>query len=186
MNDIPYLSQAEIRSRMAERKANVSYHIDSLRSELTLADVTVGQRPVLDYIRERPLAALGAGVAAGLLVGLVTKLAGRKPAQEVSLYEAFQRAYARDLLDDAAVRVARGDDTDRALSAALRRRAPVVYVEAETPPHIPETGAFDFLIKSAIGFGTKTALDLLTRRFIGEDEFFQGVEETAAPEPAGA
>lgn len=180
------LTQAELRARLELRREAIQDHISGLRSEMTLADVTVGHRPVFDHIRERPWLSLGAALAAGALVGLVTRLAGRKAPEESPLYEAFRRAQAQDLLDDAALRVARGEDTERALTRALRSRAPVVYVETERREPPPETTTLDFLLKTALGFGTKTALDMMTRRFVGEPEFFKGMEETSAPEGVGA
>lgn len=180
------LSQKELRARLALRKELIQDHITGLKSELTLTDVTVAQRPILDHVRKRPALVLGAAAAVGAVVGLLTGVARRPRPEHTPLHEAFRRAQAQDLLDAAAYRVVAGQDTERALREALRSRAPVVYVEAEAPPPPHESGTFDFILKTALGFGTKTVLDLLSRKLVGEPEFFHGMGEASEPEGVGA
>lgn len=167
----------ELRAEVARAEAALRHHLAGLRSELTLADVTLGGRPVLDHVRQRPFLVVGltAAVAAALpiLIGLLRRQRPRpdRPAQ-------WWEAYVADLLDDAALRVRRGASFDVALRKALRARAPVIYVEPEAP-RAPSalksslTSALTSALNAGVGFGMKFALDRFAQQLTGTPEAFE-------------
>ncbi|MDX1531180.1 MAG: hypothetical protein R3362_06605 [Rhodothermales bacterium] len=173
------MTQDQLRWELETRKAVITEHLHGLESEMTLADVNVGGRPVLDYVREQPFVAAGVVAGSAALAALIATLLLRKPPPPLPLRERFWDAYLRDLIDGAAFRVQRGEDPDRALRHALRRRAPVIYVEPE-PPARPKPSTmratFDLLMKTTLGFGVKLALDRLAGELTGEDEIVDAVK----------
>lgn len=181
------LTQDELRAMVEARKDRLQYHLAGLESEVTMADVTLGGRPVLDYVRERPLLAAGVAAGFGILAGLLYGLARREPPAEPDAHSLWMGAYLKDLVDDAAHRVRRGADADAALRRALRQRAPVVVIE-EPPSATREArsslgSAFDLVLKTAMGFGVKLAMDRLAHQLTGEEEVVSAVQHASEPEP---
>lgn len=180
------MTQEQLRWELETRKEVLTEHLHGLRSELTLADVTVGGRPILDYVREQPLLAVGVAVGGAALAGLLLTLLRRETPASPAPRDEFWRHYMDDLIDAAAFRVQRGEDTDTALQKALRQRAPVVYVENEVDPKAPSTvlrSTFDLLFKTALGFGTKFALDRMAQALTGEEEIVEAVKHPHHHEP---
>jgi ElaB/YqjD/DUF883 family membrane-anchored ribosome-binding protein len=174
------LTQHELRAELETRKHLLDYHLSGLQSEMTVADVNVGGRPVLDYVREKPLVAAGVAAGVGVLAGLVTGLMGREAPEEPSEYDLWMRAYLSDLVDESAYRVQRGEDSDSALRSAMRRRAPVIVLEREEEPvRARSSSAASILFKTALGFGIKFALDQVSQQLTDEDEFFEAMDESA-------
>ncbi len=173
------LTQHQLRAELETRKTLLDYHLSGLQSEMTVADVNVGGRPVLDYVREQPLLAAGVAVGVGVVAGLVTGLLGREAPEELSDRDLLMSAYLEDLLDDAGSRVRRGDDSDAALRHALRRRAPVVVLEAEEEPVKERASSiFSVLVNTALGFGVKLAMDRVAQQLTGEDEIVEALKES--------
>ncbi len=130
------------------------------------------------------LGAVGAAVAAGAAVGLLSGLLGRALRREEDEQEGVMRLLTHSLLDEAARRAARGEDPKRALERVARRRAPVVqYTPA--PPASPGAvrQSFDLALKSALGFGVKAGMDLLTKQLTGKPEVIQAAKEAAENPP---
>lgn len=171
------LTQHQLRAELDRRKELLDYHLSGLQSELTIADVNVGGRPVLDHVRERPLLAAGVAAGVGVLAGLVTGLMGREEPEEPSDYDLWMGAYLDDLVDDAGYRVQRGEDSDVALRKALRSRAPLIVLEPEEEPVKERAGSiFSVLVNTALGFGVKFALDQMAQELTGEDEIVEAVK----------
>lgn len=186
MNDAKkkHLTQHQLRAELETRKDLLDYHLSGLQSELTVADVNVGGRPILDHVRERPLLAAGIAAGAGVVAGLVTGLMGREAPEEPSDYDLWMSAYLDDLVDDAGYRVQRGEDSGVALRKALRSRAPVVVLEPEEAPVKERASSiFSVLLNTALGFGVKFALDQMAHELTGEDEIVEAMEK-ASHEPA--
>jgi hypothetical protein len=159
-------TSAQIRLDMAAAEERMRGNANGIRRELTLADVNLGGMPVLDIVRRNPLAVVGAAAGAMAFLALLTTLA-RRQTPVIDRKQQWWDAYMDDFLDDVAVRVGRGGDPEVELSRALRRRAPVIYVEQEMPDRIvKERGAFSralgSVLKTAGGFGLKLAMDRLT------------------------
>lgn len=174
----------ELRARLDARESGIRDHLAGLKAELTtLDDLTVGGRPLLGHVRASPVRAVAYTAAAGLVVGVLSGLAARRHHEEASDEEQTIRLLTTALLDDAATHVARGDDTQTALRRAARRHAPTVYYapQPEVRGTIRET--FDLAVKSAIGFGVKMALDMLSERLTGTPEVFTAAEEAADHPP---
>lgn len=177
------LTQQELRGELEARKLRLDQHLSGLQSELTVADVNVGGRPILDYVREKPLAVAGVAAGVGLLAGVVTGLMKREAPEPPSERDLWMSAYLNDLLDESAHRVQRGEDSDAALRRSLRRRAPVVVLEADEPPvKKRESSLGGLLLKTALGFGVKFALDQFAQQVTGEDELFEAMESEVTDE----
>ncbi|MEM1056418.1 MAG: hypothetical protein AAGI52_12925 [Bacteroidota bacterium] len=178
------LSSADLKSRLDARQRDLTFHVRALGQELGLVadDVVVGERPLLDRVRERPLAALGLALAAGATLGLLwgfgrraRKRPGPDLAADVIRYHsvAFREAAAR--------RVARGAKVEDALAEEARRR-PVVFVPADEQPAILEEKSstrqlIDTALKTAVGIGVKTASDQLTKKLTGHEETFEALQD---------
>lgn len=174
------LTQHQLRAELDSRKNLLDYHIAGLKSEMTVADVNVGGRPVMDYVREQPMLAAGVAVGVGVIAGVVTGLMGREALEEPSDYELLMGAYLHDLVDDAGSRVRRGEDSDAALRQALRRRAPVVVLEAEEKPVKQRASSIlSVLLNTAVGFGVKFAMDRVAHQLTGEDEIVEALHHSA-------
>jgi|GEM_PF-2112199 len=181
-------SSAEIRVRLEAAQERVQHHAAGLRSEMTLADVDFGGMPVLDHIRRQPLRAAGSVLAGGLTLGLLWGMA-RRERPEVDTHEQWWEAYHQDFLDDAAQRVRKGDDPDRALRQALRRRAPVVVIEtggedAKAARRKSRYSLIATALNTVVGFGVKLAMDRMAEKLTGTPEIMQAMEEADdAPRP---
>lgn len=178
------LTQHQLRAELEARKHRLDHHLSGLRSELTVADVNVGGRPILDYVREQPLLVAGIAVGVGAVAGLVTGLMGREAPEEPSDFDLWIGAYLDDLVDDAGSRVQRGEGADVALRKALRRRAPVIVMEPEAEPVKARAGSmFSVLLNTALGFGVKFALDRMAREMVGEDEIVEAMHKASSGPP---
>ena len=185
--DLSQLSAEDIKARMQARQRDIKFRIEALKHEaLTLTeDVNVGGRPLMDRIRERPLAAVGLALATGALTGLLWGLRKRsKRLPDPNDRDDVIRYHVATLIDAAALRVARGASADAALAAEVRKR-PVVFVpnEDETriqPPVTSRKQAADAAFKTAAGIAVKTAADMLTKRFTGHEEVFEAMADESA------
>ncbi len=172
----------ELRERLEFRERSIENHLVGLRKELTtFNDVTVGGRPLLDYVREDPLLAVGVAAGVGMVAGLVGGLLGRDEPEEPSERDIWMSAYLDDLVDEAGFRVAGGEDAETALSKALRGRAPVIVLEDE-PRHSTST-TLNVLMNTALGFGAKFALDRIAQRLTDEDEIIEAMQDAPEPPP---
>jgi len=177
---------AQLRAEVERAENAFKHHLSGLRSEMTLADVNVDGMPLFDHVRERPLFVVGvtAALAAALpvLIGLLRRErpAPDRPAQ-------WWDAYVADLIDDAAYRVQRGETSDAAFRRALRKRAPVIYVEP-APPSTPSAlrsstaSAMSTVINTGLGFGLKYAMDRLAKELTGHPELFKAMDNEPTPE----
>lgn len=174
-------SPDELRARIDRAESAFKGHLAGLRSEITLADVNVDGMPLFDRVRARPLLTVGVTVAAAAAVPLLIGLA-RRSRPEPDRQAQWWEAYINDFMDDAAFRVQRGVDSGSALHQALRRRAPVIYVE-QAPPKRPSavkasaTSGLSTIVNTALGFALKFALDRLTQELTGRAELFQAVDD---------
>lgn len=173
----------EIRERLAARERDIQYHLEAIKHEVTtVADVTVGGRPLPDVLRahalRNALVAGGVGLALGLLRGL-RKRAKRRPEPDTDLDLARLRLSIA--LEDAAHRVSRGADADESIRRSLKT-VPVMYNEPESyAPRRPATAhnVFDLVVTSIAGFAVKVALDQLTKRLTGHEETFAAVADAS-------
>jgi ElaB/YqjD/DUF883 family membrane-anchored ribosome-binding protein len=178
------LTSDEIRLRLAAREKSIREHVAALKTEVTsVEDVTVAGRPVLGHVRAHPLEAVGiaaaSGAAVGLLVGALRRALSRP--EEESEEALTIRLLVTSLLDDAAERVARGEDANGALRRAASRHAPTIYYAPNTGHTAKGTlrETFDLALKSALGFGVKAGMDLLTKRLTGTPEVFTAAKEAS-------
>ena len=120
------LSAAELKSRLDARQRDLQFRVRALGQELGLVadDVVIGDRPLIDRVRQRPLAAVGLALAAGATLGLLWgfgKRARRRPDPDFA--GDLIRYHTAALVRAASRRVARGETTDDAIAAEGRRRA---------------------------------------------------------------
>lgn len=182
------LTQHELRTELKARKDRLEQHLAGLQSEMTIADLNVSGRPILDYVRERPLLAAGVAAGVGLLAGVASGLRARPEPEPPSDHDLWMSAYLDDLIEESSFRVRNGEDAATALRKALRKRAPVVVLEAEPTPQAQARGTVSMLLNTAVGFGVKLALDRVAQRLAGDDEIVHAMEDAAArgtPEEAG-
>ena len=183
-HDTRPLHSAEIRARLDARKRDIEYHLTALKHEVTtVADVSVGGRPLPDAAREHALrnALIAGGVAAllGLLRGL-RKRARRRAAFDPGA--AFEEARLDAVLDAAARLAARGTDREEALKSVLRSVPAVYPAPKELRPRrarVAAGGVGTVVLQTAAGFAAKAALDLLTQRLTGHEETFAAVADAA-------
>lgn len=179
-----HLTADDIRARLAARERDIQYHIEALKHEATAVfdDVNVGGRPLMDRVRERPVASTLAALAAGAVLGLAwggMRRARRHVDPEDSVD--FIRARLQVSLEDAARRVARGADVEAAIRASMAEM-PVVYGEPGTATAQAKSSTrevVDLAVKSAAGFAAKAAIDLLVRRLTGHEETFAALGDAA-------
>lgn len=182
--DLETLTPEQIRARLQARERDMKYHVAALKHEaLTVADdVNIGGRPLLDIIRAQPLRAAAIGVGTGALLGLLLGLRARAKRRPVTDDEIdFVRARLAVSVEDAARRVARGQDTEDALRSSMRTM-PVIYHEsagAAEQAQRSTSGVIDVVVKSALGFAAKAAADQLTQRLTGHEETFAAMADAA-------
>ena len=172
----------QLRELVEAREQDIRDRLQSLQHELTtVADITVDGKPLPDYIRARPFYHTGLALAGGLVLGLLTGFRARaKRRPEMDEREEVLRTYAAFLLDDAAYKVAGGEQADPAVRKALSKRPPLVYYEPPPPPKRSSVGeTLDVAVKTALGFGIKFGLDRLAQKYTHEDELFSAVKEAA-------
>lgn len=170
--DLDAMTPEDLQAQLVARERDMKYHLQALKGELTevIEDVNVAGRPLSDRIRERPLEALGlsAGVGAvlGIALGLVARSRRRVPPDDGL---DFTRARLAMLIDEAAYRVASGMSSEQALRVTAKT-VPAVYMDRDPRlpvPQSPTQQALGLAWKSALGFATKTGLDLVTKKLNG-------------------
>ena len=178
------LGADELRARLLARERDIKFRVEALQHEagLLLDDVNVGGRPLVDIIRgdtPRALGVAGAvGAAVGLLLGLRAR-AKRRPDADDEID--FVRARLAVALDDAAERVARGEDVDEALRRSMDA-VPALYGDASQlrpRPRSTRRQALDVAVTTAIGFGTKVLLDQITKRYTPHEETLSALADAA-------
>lgn len=177
------LTQHELRAELAARKERLNHHLTGLQSEMTLADLNVSGRPLLDYVRDQPLLAVGVAAGVGLLAGVVSGLVARPEPEPPSDRDLWMTAYLEDVIEEGGFRVRGGEDSETALRKVLRKRAPVVVLEAEATPVAQARGTVSMLLNTALGFGVKLALDRVALQLTGDDEIVHAMGEASEPEP---
>lgn len=177
------LTAEEIRARLAARERDLRYHVQALKHEATavLDDVNVGGRPVMDWIRQRQPAALGAAASVGALLGIALGLrarARRRP-EPIGDHIEFVRARLTVAVDEAARRVARGEPVDEAMERSMKA-VPAVFGDAQRPePAQTNQTLTNVALTTAVGFGVKTALDYAVRRYTSSDGAVDAVVDRA-------
>ncbi len=175
-DDLSQLSPEDIQARITARERDMKYRLAAIKHEVASLgdDVTFAGRPLLDWIRERKVLAVGVAAGAGALVGIlwgVAKRESRRPDPDDQID--FIRARMTSLLDEAAHKVARGASTEDAMRHAMRS-APIVYTDAPARDSMPAAQTkssvrqtIDVAVKSMLGFALKAATDQLTQKLTG-------------------
>lgn len=177
------LMPEEIRARLMARERDIKFHVQALKHEAltVIDDVNVGGRPLMDIVRGNPTVALataaGAGLLAGLLVGLRARAKRRPPTDdEID----FVRARLALALDAAARRVAEGTEMEAALKESMET-VPTMYSESPVFPrerrHSVRHQLLETLLISAVGFAAKAVMDLVTQQVTGHEETFSAVAD---------
>ena len=175
------LSYDQLKERIEGRERSMRRHVEGLKQEFTtVSDVTVGGRPMLDYVREQPLLAVGVAAGVGLLAGVVSGLMARPEPESPSDHDLWMTAYLQDVIEEGGFRVRGGEDSETALRKVLRKRAPVVVLEAEPKPVAQARGTVSMILNTALGFGVKLALDRVAAQLTGDDDIAEAMEN--APE----
>jgi hypothetical protein len=123
---------------------------------------------------------VGSSVAAGAAVALTVyglrRAFRRRP--EVDEQALLMRGYLDEIVDDAAYRVATGEDTDDAISDAFASRPPLIVMDSHSREARPGvmTELFSSVLTTALGFGIKIGMDMLAQRLTGEPEVIQAVQ----------
>ena len=165
-------TSAVLKAELAAREQNVAYRLAALKQEV--APKSRGSRggahPLMSTAKanpERLLAIAGVvGATAGILLGLRSRRK-RRPQPDAGID--FIQARLSTFLDDAASKVAKGRRTQDALDD-LFRTVPVVYADRQLEASTSETSVVKTLAKSALGFGLKMGMDMLTQALTGQEE----------------
>lgn len=176
------LTVDQIKERLEGRARSMRVHVTGLKQELTtFNDVNINGRPVLDYVREQPLLAVGVAAGVGVLAGVVSGLWARPEPEETSDHDLWMSAYLDDVVEESGFRVQDGEDAQTALRKVLRNRAPVVVLEPEPTPAAQTRGIFGLILNTALGFGVKLALDQVAQQLTGEDEIVDAIQHADPP-----
>ncbi|MGB3541812.1 hypothetical protein [Rubrivirga sp.] len=170
--DLDSLTADEIRARLDARQRDLKYHIEALRHEATTIadDVNVNGRPLMDYIRERPLTIVTVAAGVGALVGSLFGIRARRkrvaarPEDDID----FIRARLAHVLEDAAERVAEGEDPETSIRGSMETM-PVIYGDSSTAPKTPREQAFEVALTTAVGFLVKKGADMMVQRLTPHD-----------------
>lgn len=176
------LTVDQIKERLEGRARSMRLHVTGLKQELTtFNDVNLNGRPILDYVREQPFLAVGVAAGVGVLAGVATGLWARPEPEEESDRDLWMSAYLDDVIEEGGSRVQGGEDAETALRKVLRKRAPVVVLEAEPSPAKQARGTLSLILNTALGFGVKLALDQVAQQLTGEDEIVDAVQHADPP-----
>ena len=177
------LTVDQIKERLEGRVRSMRLHATGLKQEFTtLNDMNVAGRPVLDYVREQPLLAVGVAAGLGVLAGLVSGYLARPEPEEENDHDLWMSAYLDDVVEEGGFRVQGGEDAETALKKVLRKRAPVVVLEAESPAAKEARSTVGLVLNTALGFGVKLALDQLAQRLTDEETITQAVKHADEPD----
>ena len=177
------LTADELRQLLEARAHDISGHVRALKHELsTVADITVAGRPLLDHVRQHPLQYVGGSLVGGLVMGLLSGLRARaKQRPEMDERTEVLRMYTAHLLDEVAARVAKGEETEKAVARTAKRRPPLIVYEPPGPvPRSTLSETLDIAVKTALGFGVKLALDRMAERLTGETEVVDAIAHADA------
>jgi ElaB/YqjD/DUF883 family membrane-anchored ribosome-binding protein len=153
------LTRDQLEAQLLERRASMQARIDALQDEVESTGLALH-----DAVERRPFAAVGASVAAGLVVGLL--FGGRRHRRKgAASHRALIEQYIDTLVAEVRHAVARGKDADKAVAAALKNRVPLIVFS-------PRDGArpgllrdvYAMMLQTALGFGLKAAADFITHR----------------------
>lgn len=165
------------------KNQHIEGHLEALQEEVTTIAPSIGKA-----IFENPLVSVGGALVAGLVVGLL--FGGRKrPKPDLSLkgtHRVLVERYLDALIDETRYRMAKGAEAGEAVRAALADRVPLIVYEGDAEKR---TGVlsqtFDMVVKTALGFGVKLALDYITSNMEIPD-LLEDEEETAEASTLGA
>ena len=153
------LSATELKSRLDARQRDLTFRVRALGQELGLVadDVVIEERPLVDRIRQRPLAAVGLALASGALLGVLWGIRSRSKSRPGPDFAGdIIRFHTGKVLESAAKRVARGADVDGAIAEEIRRQ-PVVFVPADEEPVTQAASStrqlVDTALKTVVGIG---------------------------------
>lgn len=170
------LTVDQIKERLEGKSRSMRLHVTGLKQEFTtLNDLNVAGRPVLDYVRDQPLLAVGVAAGVGVLAGLVSGYLARPEPEETSEHDLWMSAYLDDVVEESGFRVQGGEDAETALKKVLRKRAPVVVLESDEPAKEARS-TVGLVLNTALGFGVKLALDQLAQRLTDEETITQAVK----------
>jgi|GEM_PF-3901056 len=170
-DDLTTLSATEIEERLRARERDMKFRLVALRHEVGElgSDLTVGGRPLLDWIRDRTELIVGGAAAVGLVAGLLLGVRARRRTwsglDDTGDVVRFRMA---GLLEEAAQRVAGGDDLEEATRRAVAA-APVVYADnrVEAAARSSLMQAVDVGLKSLVGVVAKSVGDQITKSLSG-------------------
>jgi hypothetical protein len=172
-----------VERRLQMKNKHIEGHLEALQEEVTTIAPSIGKA-----IFEHPLVSVGGALVAGLAVGLI--FGGRKRAKPDLTLKGTHRVlverYLDALIKETRYRVAKGAEAGEAVHAALADRVPLIVYEgdSEKRPGVLSQ-SFDMIVKTALGFGVKLALDYITS-IIDIPELLEDEEEAEAASTIGA
>jgi ElaB/YqjD/DUF883 family membrane-anchored ribosome-binding protein len=170
-DDLTTLSAHELEERIAARERDMKFRLRAIRHEVGElgSDLTLGDRPLMDWIREHKEVAVGSVAAVGVLVGIVLGVRARRQALgEMDDTGDIVRFRMEAVMEDAAQRVARGENVEDATRRAVAA-APVVYADNRVTASAKSSlmQAVDVGLKSLVGVVAKSVGDQITASFSG-------------------
>lgn len=170
---------ALLKMELEARRDDIRHHLEGLRNELTsVQGVTADGRPLPEALAEKAVKVAGAALAVGLTLGLLTGIRKhRKNVPELSDLD-LVRARAQSLIDAAALRVARGADTDDAIARTLRT-TPIVVADQRAPREHRGPSVMEGVASTLFGMALKVAADKLTQRLTPHEETLAALEDAA-------
>ena len=115
------LTKEQVEARLDERTASIAGRIDALEKELPVSTKRIGQ-----LTRKKTWIKIGGFVAAGLFVGAIIASRRRDP---MNRFQDGVDQLASDVSREIRKNMKRGMDEEEAVSAAVRKRPPVLHMD---------------------------------------------------------
>ena len=166
------------------KNKHIEGHLEALQEEVTTIAPSIGKA-----IFEHPLVSVGGALVAGLAVGLIFGRGRKRAKPDLTLkgtHRVLVERYLDALINETRYRVAKGAEAGEAVRAALADRVPLIVYEGDgekRPGVLSQT--FDMIIKTALGFGVKLALDYVTSN-MDIPELLEDEEEVEEASTIGA
>lgn len=151
------LTKEEVAQQLDKRSASINLRLDALQGEVA----TAGEA-VREAVFRNPLLSVGGMLVAGLVVGLIV---GKRRDRLGETHAALLERYLDVVGEEVRRAVRRGRDADEAVREALQGRAPVIVYEAPERSEGFIKQSLDLVLKTAMGFAVKAALDTASNRF---------------------
>ena len=168
------LNKSELEAQLSGKSASITSRIEALQKE-------VGALSFRRILQDKPIVAVGAAIATGLLLGLVFGGKGKSGRRgSANFHSSLVEGYIDSVADDVRRLTGKGKDVSKSVREALRDRVPLIVYSPDATGTTRGTIAemADLALKTAAGFAVKAAIDYATTRIDLEQLLGDMAEET--------